>query len=148
MTFTESGGSSIDFEQSDQRGGDAVEPGVSETSESEDESDLEFSTSPLPSGSWTQGDNETSLQTNLHHPAVSSGDFARVVQLKGIRKLTDHETFFLLSNHFIPTRNYKFPARFVSGRNRHFQQSWLDQHNGLVYSESENGGYCKYCVIC
>ena len=70
-----------------------------------------------------------------------------MVQLKGIRKLTDHEKHFLLTKHFIPTRNYKFPARFIGGRNRHFQHSWLDQYNGLVYSESEDGGYCKYCAL-
>ena len=47
----------MDFEQSEEHGGDAVAPRVSEqtsrcsSSESEDESDLERSTSPLPSGS-------------------------------------------------------------------------------------------------
>ena len=59
------------------------------------------------------------------------------MQLKASRKLTDHH---LLTEHFIP-------AHFVSGRNKHFQHSWLEQHNGLVYSESEDGGYCKYCVV-
>ena len=69
------------------------------------------------------------------------------MQLKANRKLTDHEKLIVLTKHFIPPRSYKFAARFISGRNRHFQQSWLDQHNGLVYSESEDGGYCKYCVL-
>ena len=81
------------------------------------------------------------------HSAVGSGDFGKVVQLKAYQKLTDHEKLILLTKHFIPRRNYKFPPRLVSGRNRHFQQSWLDQYNGLVYSETENGRFCKYCVL-
>ena len=29
-----------------------------------------------------------------------------------------------------------------------FQSNWLSQFiNGLVYSESDNGGYCKYFVL-
>ena len=99
-----------------------------------------------PSQSQSHSNSSGSSEPVLH-PAVSSGDFGKVVQLKADRKLTDHEKLILLTKHFIPPRNYKFPARFISGRNRHFQQSWLDQHNGLVYSESEDGGYCKYCTL-
>ena len=99
-----------------------------------------------PSQSQSHSNSSGSSEPVLH-PAVSSGDFGKVVQLKADRKLTDHEKLILLTKHFIPPRNYKFPARFISGRNRHFQRSWLDQHNGLVYSESEDGGYCKYCTL-
>ena len=144
ISFPESSGGTYINEW--QQGGN-VEPcdselsSVSSSSESEDDESMEHSkthsNSPDPRGS-----NEPVL-----HPAVSSGDFGKVVQLKARRKVTDHEKLFLLTKHFIPPHNYKFPARFVSGHNRHFQQSWLDQHNGLVYSESEDGGYCKYCVL-
>ena len=81
------------------------------------------------------------------HPAVTSGDFGKVVLLKAERNLSKSEMVFLLNNHFIPGRNYQFPSRLGSGHNRHFQHSWLDKHNGLVYSESEDGGYCKFCVL-
>ena len=54
------------------------------------------------------------------HPAISSGDFGRVVQLKAERKLTDHERLSLLDRHFIPPRNYSFPTRYVGGRSRCF----------------------------
>ncbi len=30
---------------------------------------------------------------------------------------------------------------------RSFQHSWLSLYNGLVYSEKDGGGYCKYCVL-
>ena len=71
----------------------------------------------------------------------------RVVQLKALRKLTDNEKLVLLKQHFVPSRNYKFPTRSFHGHCRHFQQRWLEQYNGLVYSESEDGGYCKFCVL-
>lgn len=45
-----------------------------------------------------------------------------------------------LSQHFIP-------PRFVSGHNKHFQLTWLDHHNGPVYSETEYGGHYKYCML-
>lgn len=70
-----------------------------------------------------------------------------VVALKANRKLTDHEKFVLLTNHFVPHRNYKFPSRLVGGLHRHFQWIWLGKYNGHVYSESEDGGYCKFCVL-
>ena len=28
-----------------------------------------------------------------------------------------------------------------------FQRKWLDEYNGLVYSVSDDGGYCKFCVL-
>ena len=91
--------------------------------------------------------NSSGSSESLLHPVVSLGDFGKVIQLKVERKLTDHEKLILLAKHFIPPCNYKFPARWVGGRNQHFQQSRLEQHNGLVYSKSEDGGYCKYCVL-
>ena len=81
------------------------------------------------------------------HLAVSSGDLGKAVKLKIHRKLTDHEKLALLKQHFVPTRSYKFPSRSFSGHCRHFQRNWLDQYNGLVYSESEDEGYCKFCVL-
>ena len=79
--------------------------------------------------------------------AISSGDFGNVAQTKAIRTLTDHEKLTLLSTHFVPPRHYKFPTRIVGGRGRCFQHGWLEKHNSLVYSESQDGGYCKYCVL-
>ena len=81
------------------------------------------------------------------HPVVSSGDFGRVVKLQKERELTDQETFHLLTDHFYPNTSYKFPTVLYGKRNRSFQHSWLSQYNGLVYSETDLGGYCKYCVL-
>ena len=81
------------------------------------------------------------------HPAVSSGDFGQVVQLRAQKDLTDSEKFFLLKHHSVPGQGFQFPTRVFQERQRHFQSSWLDKYGGLVYSDSEYGGYCKYCVL-
>ena len=77
-------------------------------------------------------------------PAVSSGDFSRVVE---VRKLCDQERYHLLTNHFHPAYNYSFPSVLHGNQRRCFQYNWLLKYNGLVYSEIENGGYCKYCIL-
>ena len=99
-------------------------------------------------GSRVEGDQDSEVQEPAEmHPAILSGDFGRVVGLKAQRKVTDSEKFFLLKHHFVPRKGYQFPSRTFSGRQRHFQSSWLDKYSGLVYSESEYGGYCKFCVL-
>ena len=80
-------------------------------------------------------------------PTVSSGDFSRVVDLKKVRKLCDQERYHLLTNHFHPAYNYSFPSVLHGNQRRCFQYNWLLKYNGLVYSEIENGGYCKYCIL-
>lgn len=86
--------------------------------------------------------------TCIHmHPAVSSGDFDRVVHLKAERDLADSEKFYLLNHHFVPGINYQFPAHTFGKQSRRFQRNWLTKYNGLAYSQNADGGYCKYCVL-
>ena len=35
----------------------------------------------------------------------------------------------------------------ISKTHQHFQHRWLEKNPGLVYSESQSGGYSKYCVL-
>ena len=60
------------------------------------------------------------------HPAISSGDFGRVVKLKTERNLTDNEKYVLLKKHFIPAASY----HSINGQKRSFQHSWLSKYNG------------------
>ena len=76
-----------------------------------------------------------------------SGDIKRVVQLKQSRALSNSEKYYLLTNHFVPPHNYTFPSHEYGKQKRHFQLSWLSKFNGLVYSELDDGAYCKYCVL-
>ena len=41
----------------------------------------------------------------------------------------------------------KFPSGVINGVKRHFQFNWLGKYNGLVYSETEDGGFCKFCML-
>ena len=43
-----------------------------------------------------------------NHPAVSSGDFGWC-SCKPKRDLPDSETFFILKNHFVPSKSYQLP---------------------------------------
>ena len=101
---------------------------ASSDSNSEDDSDDEPGDN-LSDGS-SRGDSDGEEQTDTHlasmHPAVSSGDFGKVVQLKAQRELSDREKFYLLNHHFVPSKGYSFPARTFSQRRRHFQYSWLE----------------------
>ena len=94
-----------------------------------------------------QGD--TSLLSNStesgNQSVVSSGDFGKLVQLR--TQFSDQQKYFLLKKHFVPSCNYEFPTREMNKLQRHFQYSWLKRYPGLVYSESQNGGYCKYCFL-
>ena len=123
------------------QGGD----GEASSSESEgqlDGSGEEDNTAP-DSGSWIQGQSGTG---NLH-VAVQSGDPNQVVILKQQRTFTDQEKLGVLEHSFVPPRGYTYPTRIINGCKRHFQSSWLSNYNGLVYSESADGGFCKYCVF-
>ena len=81
------------------------------------------------------------------HPYVCSGDLGLVVKLKSERSLTDAEKFYLLKNHFVPSKGFKFPSCVINGQKRCFQASWLKKYSGLTYSQSEGGGFCLHCVL-
>lgn len=81
------------------------------------------------------------------NPVVSLGDFKKVVDLMEQRALSNDEKYYLLTNHFTPNWMYKFPSYEYGKQKRSFQHNWLSRYNGLVYSESGKGGYCKYCVL-
>ena len=80
------------------------------------------------------------------HPSVASGDIGRVVELKRERPLSKCEKY-VLTEHFVPATSYRFPSVQFGKQNRSFQHSWLNLYTGLVYSEKENGGYCKFYVL-
>lgn len=86
-------------------------------------------------------------QSRMDDSNIRSGDFGKVVGVKACRKFADHEKLFLFKHHFVPSDKYKFPIHCMNGHSRHFQKSWLEQYKGLVYSESKDGGYCKFCVL-
>ena len=67
--------------------------------------------------------------------------------LASIKQLTSGQKYKLLTNHFIPCSDFKFPKTFKHGCNRQFQLKWLDKYSWLVYSKDLSGGFCKYCAL-
>ena len=136
----------------------ATEPGTSKTDDSEvqqcgamenppHEKESENNSDSYSDDSEDeQLDSQPGINTTINevHPAICSGDFGKVIELASHRSLTDHEKYVLLKQHFIPTSSYKFPCRTINHQQR---SCWLCKYNGLVYSESQDGGYCKFCVL-
>lgn len=61
------------------------------------------------------------------------------------RKLSDNEKYELLENPWTPDATFKFPPS--TKRNLKFQLSWLHIFPWLSYSASEDGAYCRFCVL-
>ena len=109
------------------------------------------SSNPIDSATPLPGSTASTTGCTSHdtlHPDISSGDIGKVVNLKSMGYfLSDYEKDYLLKNSFVPCSGYQFPVRSISGINHRFQHNWLSKYNGLVFSESENGGFCKFCVL-
>ena len=80
-------------------------------------------------------------------PMIQSGDFGPVIQLMSERRQTKDEKYYLLKHHLFPSKGYNFPVHNFGDHNRRFQNIWLDEYSGLVYSTKDDGGYCKFCVL-
>lgn len=67
--------------------------------------------------------------------------------LTEISDLSDVLKLGLLTNHWTPPRNYKFPVYHAQNRSRHFNMEWLRTYQWLVYSPSAGGAFCAPCVL-
>ena len=92
-------------------------------------------------------DGSTSETGAILHPAINLGDFKQVLGLQKQRWLTNNEKYLLLTCHFKPSSTYQFPLLQCGKQKRSFQHSWVSRYKGLVYSELDKGGYCKYCIL-
>ena len=57
------------------------------------------------------------------------------------------EKLRMLKNIAMPDQTFKFPITVTNHRNLRFQYQWLIRFKWLAYSQSENGAFCKYCVL-
>ena len=80
-------------------------------------------------------------------PAVTSGDFGKVMHLKSQRELTDEEKFYLLKHHFVPGKTFQFPLCTFDKQQRQFQSSWLEKYNGLKYMMVGTANFVL-CLLC
>ena len=53
----------------------------------------------------------------------------------------------LLTNHFKPYSNYKFPGKFLHGSNRCLNFHWLIEYPFSVYSKINDSVCCLPCIL-
>ena len=94
-----------------------------------------------------QSDSDSNNNQYSMDSLICSGDFGHVVRLQSQRRLSDNEKYYLLKHHYIPNKEYNFPVHKFGDHNRRFQINWLEEFNGLTYSPTDDGGYCKFCVL-
>jgi len=63
------------------------------------------------------------------------------------QSLSDDRKLELLKNSWTPPRAYNFPKTQFYGKNRAFSSEWLTQFPWLVYSEAQDGAFCRFCVL-
>lgn len=64
------------------------------------------------------------------------------------KRLQDEERCRLVDTFWQPSINYKFPLlEQFQKRKLKFQYSWFMKYPWLVYSEKEQGAFCRYCVL-
>ena len=65
--------------------------------------------------------------------------------------LTREHRVHYIKNHFVPGKQFQLSTYTLQrGDDRKvlsFQRAWLEQYKWLVYSSSQKGGYCKFCVL-
>ena len=76
------------------------------------------------------------------YPAVSSGDYDRMVHLKAERELAVKNSIYLTTTMYLALVTNSHLIHLESN-----QDNFKPKYNGLVYSEVADGGYCKYCVF-
>ena len=64
-----------------------------------------------------------------------------------VNELTDREKYMALTDPFVPPRHFKFPVRTEYGKERRCQESYLNEFDGVVYSQSLDTLLCKYCIL-
>ena len=64
-----------------------------------------------------------------------------------VNELTDRGKYMALTDPFVSPRHFKFPVRTEYGKERRCQESYLNEFEGVVYSQSLDSLLCKYCIL-
>ena len=112
----------------------------SANSSSGDERDESGSSSSASS----ESDAGSCTQTGLDTTTPWSDDIACYLDRL---PLSNEDARQIVKSHFTPPESFQFPRTEMNGRNRSFQLSWLKTYPWLVYSKSQDGGYCLPCVL-
>lgn len=63
------------------------------------------------------------------------------------RRLSDEEKFEALKSHRVLPSSFKLRTRLEYGKQRSFNQTWLNEYKWIKYSPDVDGVYCKYCAL-
>ncbi|KAL5236477.1 hypothetical protein ACI65C_003887 [Semiaphis heraclei] len=62
--------------------------------------------------------------------------------------LTDEQKHLILVKPWIPPTTYAFPITEQNKKRKlKFQFKWFTTYNWLVYSELQEGAFCKFCMV-
>lgn len=64
-----------------------------------------------------------------------------------VRQLEQETKLKLLQTRWENSHMFSFPSRKIYGRERKFNNSWLNDHVWMRYSVSEDSVYCVWCVL-
>ena len=105
------------------------------------EQDVDLETESVRQSDNDSSDEEIDCSIIAKCPRIDTSDVASCMSGGDI---TDSDKYDLLTNHFGPGIDYKFP-KIANGRS--FQLQWLRLYPWLVYSQQVNGGFCLPCVL-
>ena len=98
----------------------------------------------------------TESEQNKGDRPQSSFDVDFIVNVEGTEQLSGHDVanfedtlnldeatkYRILTSHFHPVDDFKFPQQFQHGCNRTLNIDWLKKYPFLVYSKSTNSLFC------
>ena len=123
----------------------------SERGQSEPDVDVDRHTAPVPHNAEDSGEPKMHPEDSGASEKCSTDiqSYASL-PLEKRKSFTDQQKLNLLTTDYKPPKGFSFPGRQDHGNRgfmRHFQSSWLEKYNWLVYSKVANGGFCLPCVL-
>lgn len=101
-------------------------------------------------------ESQSNLDTSLKNvdPTVSTIPINSIdigTFLSDLKTVDDFTRYQILTNHWIPDKNYTFPfsSHMKRGREekRRANHGHLEKHKWLVISKSKQGLFCKFCAL-
>ena len=83
---------------------------------------------------------DTHIQSPTTVTVSSCYDIREIVSLGGLEKLSSHEKYSILKNHFKPYKTYVFLKVHLHGCQRSCKIEYL--HSSFVHSKKEDAVYC------
>lgn len=74
-------------------------------------------------------------------------DLGNFIDQDQLRKLTDSEKYFIITNRPKPDKTFDFKKHEDAKKKRSFRHEWFEQYHWLTYSEKLKGALCINCVL-